>query len=332
MIKNEQERQRIGARIAELRKSVEWTDDLGIHRKGMTQKEMAARCGLFQSNLARIESGRYATTVDILSSIADVLGMRIDFVKILCMLMLLSVSAPSLCAKWTLVPRYSSMIMVDEQGDTIDNISSRTTLYKDESSGLFRVAVIHETMTPERVRFIRRSENKASLLTLAAVFGGLSLFSTNDWSSRYKGMSNFYINSTLAGVYKKNANAARTLQIEAWIENTSDEELMIAELERGYVWFLQPGQDIRFTMNNPDLINFRISTPDSSKKHFVTVGGGNFLRDARVEYEDDYIYIFPYYDTSEEGYYDGKYLVMDKLTAEQRTIDKDEMKRIKAGK
>lgn len=80
MIKNEQERQRIGARIAELRKSVEWTDELGIRRKGMTQKEMAARCGLFQSNLARIENGRYATTIDILSNIADVLGVKVDFV------------------------------------------------------------------------------------------------------------------------------------------------------------------------------------------------------------------------------------------------------------
>ena len=32
MIKNEQERQRIGARITELRRVVEWTDGLGIHR------------------------------------------------------------------------------------------------------------------------------------------------------------------------------------------------------------------------------------------------------------------------------------------------------------
>ena len=82
MIKNEQERQRIGQRIAELRRVVEWTDEHGIHRKGMTQNEMAARCGIFQSNLARIEGGKYATTVDILSSIADVLGMKVDFVSI----------------------------------------------------------------------------------------------------------------------------------------------------------------------------------------------------------------------------------------------------------
>ena len=80
MIKNEQERQRIGQRIAELRKAVEWTDELGIHRKGMTQTELATRCDIRQSNLARIEGGKYATTIDILSSIASVLGKEIDFI------------------------------------------------------------------------------------------------------------------------------------------------------------------------------------------------------------------------------------------------------------
>lgn len=80
MIKNEQERQRIGQRIAELRKAVEWTDELGIHRKGMTQQQLAERCEIRQSNLARIEGGKYATTIDILSSIAEVLGKKIDFI------------------------------------------------------------------------------------------------------------------------------------------------------------------------------------------------------------------------------------------------------------
>ena len=42
MIKNEQERMRMGERIATLRKSIDWTDDRGIHRHGMTQAELAA--------------------------------------------------------------------------------------------------------------------------------------------------------------------------------------------------------------------------------------------------------------------------------------------------
>jgi transcriptional regulator with XRE-family HTH domain len=80
MIKNEQERQRIGQRIADIRKDIEWTDAAGIRRTGMTQTELAERTGLQRSHIVRLEQGRYGATIDVLSSIADVLGKRVDFV------------------------------------------------------------------------------------------------------------------------------------------------------------------------------------------------------------------------------------------------------------
>lgn len=80
MIKNEQERVRIGQRIADIRKEIEWTDATGIRRTGMTQTELAERTGLQRSHIVRLEQGRYGATIDVLSSIADVLGKRVDFV------------------------------------------------------------------------------------------------------------------------------------------------------------------------------------------------------------------------------------------------------------
>lgn len=82
MIRNEQERQRIGQRIADIRKETEWTDTAGIRRTGMTQTELAERTGLQRSHIVRLEQGRYGATIDVLSSIADVLGKRVDFVTI----------------------------------------------------------------------------------------------------------------------------------------------------------------------------------------------------------------------------------------------------------
>ena len=76
----EEERKRIGQRIAAVRKSVEWTDEQGIKRKGMTQGELAERCGLAQSHIARIEAGRYSVGFDTLQQVADGLGMNIDIV------------------------------------------------------------------------------------------------------------------------------------------------------------------------------------------------------------------------------------------------------------
>lgn len=67
MIRNEQERQRIGRRIADLRAS-----------RNMTQKELAERAGLQRSHIVRLERGAYGATVDVLSAIAGALGCTLD--------------------------------------------------------------------------------------------------------------------------------------------------------------------------------------------------------------------------------------------------------------
>ena len=67
--KNNSERLRIGQRIAELRKE-----------QGMTQTQLAERCGLQQAHIARIEAGRYSVGLDTLAQIADAMGMKIDFI------------------------------------------------------------------------------------------------------------------------------------------------------------------------------------------------------------------------------------------------------------
>lgn len=65
------ERQRIGCRIAELRKE-----------QDMTQAQLAERCGVAQAHIARIETGRYSVGLDTLAQIATALGRSIDFVKL----------------------------------------------------------------------------------------------------------------------------------------------------------------------------------------------------------------------------------------------------------
>lgn len=75
-----QNRERIGQRFAEERKSVEWVDANGTKRKGMTQTELAERCGLLQSSIARVEGGYFSVGFDTLEAIAEGLGKRIDIV------------------------------------------------------------------------------------------------------------------------------------------------------------------------------------------------------------------------------------------------------------
>jgi transcriptional regulator with XRE-family HTH domain len=65
----EQERQRIGQRIADLRKA-----------KGMTQQDLADRTGNQRNHISRIESGKYSVGFDTLQTIAEQFDMKVDIV------------------------------------------------------------------------------------------------------------------------------------------------------------------------------------------------------------------------------------------------------------
>lgn len=66
----ENERERIGKRIAEIRKE-----------KGISQAKLSELTGIGSGHIARIELGKYSTGIDTLAKIAEVLGYEIDFVK-----------------------------------------------------------------------------------------------------------------------------------------------------------------------------------------------------------------------------------------------------------
>ena len=63
------DRERIGARIAELRNC-----------KGYSTRQLADMCGVNFANIGKIERGSYNVSIDILSRIANALGYEIDFV------------------------------------------------------------------------------------------------------------------------------------------------------------------------------------------------------------------------------------------------------------
>ena len=76
-------------RISEEDSEIEAPDDYDIfkgirdmvtqlrHESHMTQKELAARCGITQANISNLEKGTSKPTIESLKRIADALGMRL---------------------------------------------------------------------------------------------------------------------------------------------------------------------------------------------------------------------------------------------------------------
>lgn len=67
----QQVRERIGNRIAALRK-----------KAGLTQEELALRAGLQRTHVGRIEAGRYAVTLEVVQAIAEAIGMTVDIIDL----------------------------------------------------------------------------------------------------------------------------------------------------------------------------------------------------------------------------------------------------------
>lgn len=61
------ERERIGALIASTRKE-----------KGLTQDDLAVKCGMQKQNISRIEHGKYSIGIEILAKICKALECKID--------------------------------------------------------------------------------------------------------------------------------------------------------------------------------------------------------------------------------------------------------------
>ena len=63
-------RERIGKRIAQIRMEA-----------GLSQARLSELTGIAPGNIARIETGKYSTGVDLLSKIGDALGYQLDFIN-----------------------------------------------------------------------------------------------------------------------------------------------------------------------------------------------------------------------------------------------------------
>lgn len=63
------DKERIGAQIAAIRKQM-----------GMTQQDLSERCGMIRTTIAKIEAGRFNASIDLLSKVLRPLGGRIEII------------------------------------------------------------------------------------------------------------------------------------------------------------------------------------------------------------------------------------------------------------
>lgn len=195
-------------------------------------------------------------------------------------------------SKTTYIPTYYSYIHIKQGTDTFAISGKRASLETYSFDKRFTVSVHHEDVTHEKVKAIKRAKAAAGWSLFGTV---MSTIAPGKRGSVFSRIQDFRQASLLTMIDAENAKAEQVLEVEIWIDNNSDNELMINDMIRGLVWYLQPHQSIQFEIGNPDMASLRISDINNSMIEFVTVGAGSSVKKEFISYEDDECWVVDIY-------------------------------------
>ena len=199
-------------------------------------------------------------------------------------------------AKKTYVPKYSAYISIICGNDTLSSAANSISLELAAKDGSFVIAVNHEDMSLNKIKSIKRAKAAAGWALFSTALSAFSTGLSSNSTEYYSRLHDTMIASALTTIYNENANAEEILGIEAYIDNTYDEELMIADLDRGLVWFVKPHSSLFIKLNNPDMLSLRVSDIRNSSVKYVEIGAGSITKSTEIEWEDEDYWAFPLYE------------------------------------
>lgn len=211
------------------------------------------------------------------------------------LLIALLAAATQAQGKTTYVPAYMSYIHITEHGDTLSAAGTDRSLSLQSADDAVRIFVEHEDLKGERVKAIKRAKRTAGWMAAMAVVQGISaVFSDNALQYMVRS-SSAQAAAEISAMYAGIAKAEQTLDMEVWIENNTDDEMLINDTDRGLSWYIQPHEALALEANNPDCIRLRISDLHHRRVRFATIAAGSSVDKAELRHEDsDYWFITAY--------------------------------------
>ena len=236
--------------------------------------------------------------------------------------------------KTTYIPTYRSYIHIVNGTDTMSVEGTLTELMMKDAGGLFTIRIEHEEVTKEKVKAIKRAKAAAGWMAFSAVMSGVSTAFSDNTLEYYIRSTNTSMATDLAQMYAADSKDEQKLGIDIWIENNTEGELVVNDMERGLTWYILPGQSAKFKANNPEAARFRISDIRNSFVRYVTGAAGSSVKKWELGYEDDECWVVIVY---KEGAFHGPenitgYRLISKEDFSERDMSADEFTAFKAGK
>ena len=244
----------------------------------------------------------------------------------------------SASSKTTYIPSYWSYLKIYQyEGDSISGQNIFGQLETTSKDGLFRITIVHEDITREKVKAIKRAKAAAGWSVVAAAFSGISaslgsVYYKNSIQT-YVNMRHFENSLVLAKILQEEASEEERLSIDYFIDNLSNNELMVSDLERGLTWYILPHSSLQFNLNNPGIEHLRISNINQTNIQYADILAANTTKKETIEWEDDECWIRKVSKfIKDEKYVEYTYYYISKTTFESRKISLDEVKQIKKSK
>jgi len=248
------------------------------------------------------------------------------FISLLCPLAIQS--------RTTYIPTYRSFISImTVAGDTLN---------KEEYGGVslsvmtekFCISVVHEEMTKEKVRAIKRKKAAAGWMAASTILSSVSALSSGSLIGFEARTANARLSGLMTKMYANNAKAEQILKVQIQFQNLSPNEIMVADTERGLVWYVRSGGCFVTELENPDVAQLRISEVGSTTESplYVTACGGSTIQKEEIFFENDEIWIATSADDDLYKYQlpkEREYYLISKDDFSQQPISYEDFKRIK---
>ena len=234
-------------------------------------------------------------------------------------------------AKTTYIPTYRSYLHILNGGDTLAVSNNLDTLELADKTGLFSLRLDHEDVTREKVKAIKRKKRAAGWALFSAVMNGVSTAFSDNSIEYYIRRDNTRIATDIATIFAANAKEEQTLKIDLWIDNTSSDELMVCDMERGLTWWIMPHESMQLTLNNPDVARLRISDPKNNNVRYVSAVAGSKVTKWEIDLETDDYWYSPVYmpNKPHDSFSLLHYIRISKADYIEEKISKEEFKEAK---
>lgn len=240
-------------------------------------------------------------------------------------------------AKTTYIPFYSGSISITENGITrsVEGQTNSLSIYSGDNG--IKFTIIHEMVTKDKVKSIKSAKSNVGWTAFAAGF------------AQGNGTTEAVSSNTMINTAKDAADDAQQLSIELLIENNSDEDIFVGDMNKGLsYWHIPSKGNLTINLNNPDWLQFRVSNAyiyDNNierasdwkqKVCYVSVAGSGYVEKKNVEFEDEnqiiYYNIIGKLTPDSDPDSNKEFIQFDKNTGLGTEITREEIDKIKKQK